>query len=190
MIQDKENILADSQRLACNSIQLEDGRSLLDCNIQKKSPFDVTLGSPRFVGIQIFVKTPAGKTIRLDVMSSDSVDSAIRKIQDTEGSSADYQGLIFAGEQLEGGRTLSDYGIRDGDTLQMVEPRKRGDLPPLSDHIRQVSIGALAVWRHREDEDQDEDGEEGEDWPEGVIEGVLSDVPITIRLQRLLERRF
>ncbi|KAK2953964.1 putative Protein kinase domain containing protein [Blattamonas nauphoetae] len=98
-------------------------KRLLDLNLSWKQneikPWSILhlLNSPQFT---IFVKTPTNKRVALEVVGYDLIDTVKQKIHTVEGVPPEKQRLFFVGKQLEDGRTLSDYNIREGVTLSLT----------------------------------------------------------------------
>lgn len=71
--------------------------------------------------MHVFVKLPSSeKTIALEVSKEDSIQNVKAKIEDTEGISQNWLGLIYMGKSMEDDHTLVTCGITNGSILHMV----------------------------------------------------------------------
>ncbi|XP_044957130.1 polyubiquitin-like [Hordeum vulgare subsp. vulgare] len=108
-IGDVKAMIQEKQRIMFEGRKLDDVRSTLtDYDIQEESTLHLDFG------MHIFVKTPTGKTITVDVDRSDTIDSVREKIHGN-------QILLFGGKELESGQTLEDYDIQGGSTLHVED---------------------------------------------------------------------
>lgn len=113
---------------------------------------------------QIFLKTLNGKTLTLEVQLDDTirhVKQLANFVEFAEGLSLDDMWFIYAGKQLEDGRTLAQYNIQKESTLHMMLRLRNighfvraGDTAALSPHFFErlpAERAPGAVWLQQPD---------------------------------------
>jgi ubiquitin C len=143
-IQEREGIPSENQRLMFDGDVLGYGDfTVSEYSIQKDSvidlqvvgsgegqfpqpvtpTFDMVAPLPAISGpeFEIMAASVSGKTISLDVKSSSaSVREVKCLIREKEWMPTDDLQLVFDGQTLDDDRTISDYNIQKGDTVQFV----------------------------------------------------------------------
>jgi ubiquitin C len=117
-IEAKEGIPRSEQRLMFANKELEDGNTVQSCSLERDVTVPFVLQF-RHV-IHIFVKTPSGKHIPVEIDPTDRIEFVKTRIEEKLGFPPDQQRLMFAGKQLDDGKTVQDYSIQDSSILQVV----------------------------------------------------------------------
>lgn len=119
-IEGDEGFPMGQQCLIFANKQLENNRTLADHNISSESTLLLVLQQLPRGSMQIFAKRLDGKIYTLEVDRSDSIQNIKVQIYEKDGNQPSKQRLIYAGKQLEDGRTLADYDVQNGATFHLV----------------------------------------------------------------------
>ena len=164
------------QRLIFDGQQLEDKRLIFDYNIQRQSTIDLQLPfhlqaplSNWIAGsLNINIKPLKGETFLVRAKGTDTIDDVKLRIQNAEAIASgehsnqvqntisdkfaftwltDQQRLIFAGKQLDDGRTISQYGIQKDVTFYLVLSLRGGGPRDTKQSLGLVNTAqAISLW--------------------------------------------
>eukprot|EP00770_Monocercomonoides_exilis_P005603 MONOS_5575.1-p1 / transcript=MONOS_5575.1 / gene=MONOS_5575 / organism=Monocercomonoides_exilis_PA203 / gene_product=ubiquitin domain containing protein / transcript_product=ubiquitin domain containing protein / location=Mono_scaffold00164:25146-27612(+) / protein_length=563 / sequence_SO=supercontig / SO=protein_coding / is_pseudo=false len=93
--------------------------------------------------IFIFIKKLSGKTLRIDVNSEMTIEELKERIYEYDNTFSSKYRMIFAGKQLENGRTLKDYGIYREAIINLVLRLRGGGSCPSHAFVDVTKTDAL-----------------------------------------------
>ena len=111
----EENIHPYLQKLVFAGEILEDNRILSDYGIRKESV--IHLYTKPKTEIRLYVKTPTGKLIPIELQNRDKVNNIKNQIEHKEGIAVNQQRLFFAGNELVNDEFISKYDIHGESTI-------------------------------------------------------------------------
>ena len=117
LIQDKEGVSPNDQRLLFRGDSLEDDLTLSVCNIPDESVLHLVQR------LTLFVVLPSHKQITIQMDEDETIRSLKAKIHDREGTPPDQQRLLFHGttlSEVDDNKRLIDCNIRSGSTIHFV----------------------------------------------------------------------
>jgi ubiquitin C len=113
-------ITACQQTLFLAGKLLKDNCTLSECGVQNLEHYTLKLSLHSSKEKLIFVKIPSGKTIILEVGTSDTIEGIKFKIKDKEEIPREHQMLFFYGKHLDDRHTVSYYNIHNYSTVDLV----------------------------------------------------------------------
>ena len=118
IIKEVHQIDVNTQELFLGSEKLENEKTLTNYEIGSNE----TLRLVQILtgGFQIFIDDSAGKSLALQVQSSYTIQKVKEEFEIIQGTPVAEQRFIYDGKQLENHKVLSDYNIKDGDTIHFV----------------------------------------------------------------------
>jgi uncharacterized ubiquitin-like protein YukD len=119
---DRLGIEIENQTLVYRGTSMKDDQRVKDYRIQQGSTLEL-LTKEKIYPMRLNILSTSGKSFDLVVSKSDTVVSLRLKIEKTANVSGRWD-LIWAGKVLDTNALLSDYGIHNGVTLNIVSQSK------------------------------------------------------------------